>query len=299
MRKNILITGIHRSGSTWIGKVMSVNLDMQYIHEPFNLWNNTQYRTPLKYWFEYVGNDLKRKEEFKKYIEYHYSGNIRALFHRIWKERSKYKKIILHEYSKYKKRENRKIIKDPIAIFSADFFYDYLKYDVLVCIRHPAAFVESIKSKNWTHDFAHFLMQEELMDDILYEFKKDIVELIGSEIRMNDIVEQAILLWNIIHFRIIQYKNSYKNWMFIKHEDVSNNPIDLFQRIFNRYNIDCNNEVSKYIKKTAYNSGVSGDFRDAKKNIKKWKDRLSNEEVSRIYEGTKDYWHHFYTEEDW
>ena len=34
--KPILVTGSHRCGSTWIGKVIATSPSVDYIHEPFN-----------------------------------------------------------------------------------------------------------------------------------------------------------------------------------------------------------------------------------------------------------------------
>jgi hypothetical protein len=34
---NILISGSHRSGSTWTGKVISQSNSVRYVHEPFNI----------------------------------------------------------------------------------------------------------------------------------------------------------------------------------------------------------------------------------------------------------------------
>ncbi len=36
-RKPILITGSHRSGSTWVGKIIAEAPSVIYIHEPFNV----------------------------------------------------------------------------------------------------------------------------------------------------------------------------------------------------------------------------------------------------------------------
>ena len=37
--KPILVTGSHRSGTTWVGKMLAATGSVGYIHEPFNLKN--------------------------------------------------------------------------------------------------------------------------------------------------------------------------------------------------------------------------------------------------------------------
>ncbi|MCF8233846.1 MAG: hypothetical protein K9G67_15655 [Bacteroidales bacterium] len=36
-KKEILVTGAHRSGTTWVGHVMREAPEVHYIHEPFNV----------------------------------------------------------------------------------------------------------------------------------------------------------------------------------------------------------------------------------------------------------------------
>ena len=43
--KPILVTGSHRSGSTWTGRIISAAPHVGYIHEPFNIGINTGVNT--------------------------------------------------------------------------------------------------------------------------------------------------------------------------------------------------------------------------------------------------------------
>jgi len=40
MRKPILVTGSHRSGTTWAGRSLVLAPNTAYIHEPFNIETN-------------------------------------------------------------------------------------------------------------------------------------------------------------------------------------------------------------------------------------------------------------------
>jgi len=53
-------------------------------------------------------------------------------------------------------RNDRPLIKDPIAIFSTEWLCKKFNMKVLVMIRHPAAFCSSLKIKNWAFNFNHF-----------------------------------------------------------------------------------------------------------------------------------------------
>lgn len=71
--------------------------------------------------------------------------------------------------------------------------------NVLVQVRHPAAFCSSLKVKDWEFDFNNFLRQPLLIENYLYPFRDEIQEFAE---RKRNIIEQGILLWNCIHHTI-------------------------------------------------------------------------------------------------
>ena len=190
MEKTILITGSHRSGSTWLGKVICTAKETTYIHEPFNI---SRYKnSPFKYWFEYVGNETsdKQQKKVKEYLMFYYSffhsktiGDVLRA-----KSFSQLRKTLSRAKSKFKKRT---VLKDPIAVMSTEWIYKNLDCDVVVIIRHPAAFVASLKVKNWEFDFNHFLSQTELMDTHLKDYSEAIKTYSFDK---KDIIKQGILL---------------------------------------------------------------------------------------------------------
>jgi hypothetical protein len=56
------------------------------------------------------------------------------------------------------------------------------------------------------------------MSDYLYPFESDIRAFAESE---HDIIEQATLLWRILHHMILPYQEKHQDWVFIRHEDIS------------------------------------------------------------------------------
>ena len=163
MLNPILITGAHRSGTTWVGKMIANSPSVHYIHEPFNI-DYSAYKVKPDYWFQYV---TRETEGF--------------LYQQI-------KQLVTPG-------KQRTLVKDPIAVFSAEWLAERFNMDVVIIIRHPAAFVDSIRERNWTHDFNHFLKQPLLLEEHLSPFKEEIIEFTR---RPYDILDQAILLWKFI-----------------------------------------------------------------------------------------------------
>lgn len=58
MRSPILVTGSHRSGTTWLGQMLSLSNEAFVVHEPFNPSNaRTWFHRPPPRWFLAVDPD--------------------------------------------------------------------------------------------------------------------------------------------------------------------------------------------------------------------------------------------------
>lgn len=304
-RKPILVTGSHRSGSTWVGKVISASPSVIYIHEPFNLSHEPGLCTAkFDYWFTYISDenqhlyyDQLKKTMLLKYSVIEGMKEIRSLNDA---------KTISKNYARfflYRHRNARPLIKDPIAFFSAEWLSKTFDMNVLILIRHPAAFASSLKRLNWTHPFSHFLQQPLLMKDYLYPFEEEIKKFAEKE---HDIIDQSILLWKIVHYLIIKYKDAHKDWIFLRHEDISMNPAIVFQDVFEKLDLEFTESVRMYIQESSNFSNPSeapkdGSSlkRDSRSNIWNWKSRLTESEIERIRNGVKDISIEFYSDNDW
>lgn len=276
-KKNILVTGSHRSGSTWTGKMLSLNDGTRYIHEPFHFAPNNP-KNPTKYWFEYISSetDADRQEVFQNYIN-DIVGNSAA--------------------DKNGMDNGRYLLKDPLALFSADWLSRNFDLNVVVLIRHPAAFAASLKDGLWYHDFTHFKCQSLLMEQLPCTLQSNIHDLIKPQ---RNIIEHAIVLWNIIHFWILKYRKQFQDqWFFVRHEDLSINPLEEFKKLYGWLGLDFKENTRNSIIETSSGQENSRIYRDSKSNIYKWKDLLTDQEIKKVREGTKEYALHYYNMEYW
>ena len=77
-------------------------------------------------------------------------------------------------FARSRRRRATPLMKDPIALFSAEWLADTFDMRVLVMIRHPASFATSIRRRGWRHRFADFLEQPLLMRDLLAPYADEI-----------------------------------------------------------------------------------------------------------------------------
>ncbi|MFX0022743.1 MAG: sulfotransferase [Candidatus Hermodarchaeota archaeon] len=305
-RKPILVSGSHRSGTTWVGKILATSPLVGYIHEPFNIDCRMGICNALfPFWFTYITeenqnlyyNDLKETFAF----QYKLINGVKSI--RSLKDLG----FMLKTYSKfflYRRKKLRPLIKDPIALFSAEWLVKTFDMDVVILIRHPAAFASSLKRLNWNFPFKHFLKQIRLIEDHLLDFKPEIIRYAESE---PTIIDQAILLWRIIHYQIKNYQEKHKDWLFIRHEDLSNDPIREFRSVFKHCDLEYTDKIQDVIKEYSSHSNpkevptnqAMSVKRNSRSSILNWKKRLTEPEIEHIKEKTRNIADFFYSETDW
>ncbi|HHH72241.1 MAG TPA: sulfotransferase [Sulfuricurvum sp.] len=270
----LLITGAHRSGTTWIGNVLNCSNVFRYLDEPLNLEHSRHRLHGVQYWFEDIETNKKL----------------------IWQ-------LKLHKLKSSLTRK-RMLVKDPLSFFSIDSYIRHLDAHVLISVRHPAAFVGSLKRQNWQHDFNHFLGQKRLMKTRLGPFEKSLA-LYANE--KQDIVQQGILLWNLIYSNALEYKKNYPDILLVRHEDLSLNPLDEFRKIFSYFNIPYTSAVQEYILETTKETNakkrdpeeVHQLYRNSAENIFSYRTILSAKEISEVREGTQKVSRAFYDDATW
>jgi hypothetical protein len=194
------------------------------------------------------------------------------------------------------------ILKDPIALFTAEWLCELFNMNVLVMIRHPAAFCSSIKIKGWTIDFNHFLRQPLLIEGHLKKYKTEIVEYSHTE---KSLVEQAILVWNCFHHTISKYQEKNGNWLFMRHEDLSREPVHHFRSIYETFGLTFTRSSELRIMKSSGPQNPTEQqrgyefVRNSRENIFNWKKRLTQSEINLIKEETAELSPKFYSEDDW
>lgn len=287
--KPILLTGAHRSGTTWLANMLTLSGEMQIASEPFNL-DAWAYKLNglAKYWFTYAPS-LDQEEAiaaFQKVINCK-TGKV-------------YGRRTIQRYLPFV-RKGRVLIKDPIASLSSEWLANNFTLDVIVLVRHPAAFAASLKRMQWYFPFDHLLQQEQLMDDLLYPFRREI------EAGYTDIIKQAALIWNIIYHVLSIYVERNPDWIVVKHEVLSLKPVDelhvLYEELGLTWSLDVESGISRYTtkdKRADLKKGVAHQMvRDSKKNISRWKSMLSDNEIAIVRRTTDNIACKYYTDMDW
>ncbi len=304
IERPVLITGSHRSGTTWVGKIINTAENTRLFWEPFSPYNLSLYlNLKNKPWFYAVTN--KQSEDFK-YRMHHLIHNEFYNNHTNWlsfllKYKFSPRKIrLLYRLSKQPKRYIP-ILKDPIALFSSEWLSEHLHTKNIVIIRHPAGFISSLIKNNWHFDFQNFYSQPQLMANQLLQFKPEIEHHLHGQ---HQLIDQGILLWNIIHDYIFHLKQNNPDWYFFTLKDFAIRPFVEFEAIFRYLEMPVTNKVLEMIENTtsSANQAERGEnvnmvYRDSKGIVDIWKNRLTESEQQKIHDQC--IWQHFYKPDDW
>jgi len=305
--KVIVLSGSHRSGSTWAGKMIALSSEVYYIDEPLNP-GRKHFKSPLDIWFVDPHYQTSEKQAIIKkyllnvlytkifYIIFNLKQNLfrkRRQFITKFPERSK--ELVLNIYKIFLNK-TIPIIKDPISLFALEWLSEFLNLKVIILIRHPAAFIASTKVAKWDFDMNELLNQEKLLETQFLEYKEEI----NRHIKENkSLLENNILAWKVFHHRIYQYKSKQPNWYFITHEKLSLNPTKEFKKIFDYLELSFDESIEKKIRQFTSGNKLDSIHRDSKKNIFAWKNRLTKNEILKIKNETSGLWQKFYDENDW
>jgi hypothetical protein len=280
--------------------------EIGYIHEPFNIHRGPGVcRTRFPYWFTYIrpGTGGEVAEDFSRLLAFRYNYAAQALATR---SSDDIRGLVRDgsRFMRYRLQGLRPLLKDPMALFSAEWIAETFDAQVVVVIRHPAAFASSIKLDGWTHPFSHFLSQPELIEDHLEPYRLEIEDFAQRE---HDILDQAALLWRLVHSTIASYRSRHPEWLFVRHEDLSLDPLGRYGPLFDALGLPYTEAVRAAIEQST-NPSNSADrdadgrlflARDSRANVDNWRHRLTEDEIEHVHSQVQDISPLFYGDEDW
>jgi hypothetical protein len=302
--KPILVTGAHRTGTTWVGRMLAAHSGLAYISEPLNVLHRPGVmRAPVVHWYTYI-NPENEAEYLPSLLEtlryqYHLAAEIPSLrsghdFLRMCRDVSIFLRGGLFHL--------RPLLKDPFAVFSLPWFAQRLGCEVVVTVRHPAGFASSLKRLNWPFNFRDLLEQPLLMRDQLEPYRGPM-----ESMPADDIIGQASLLWAMIYRSVQSACRALPSVRMVRHEDLSIDPVPGFRRLYGELGLPFTPGVERRILDSSSSDNpaelsrrkVHSTRLDSRANLHNWKRRLSTEEVARIRQLTEEVARDYYPEVDW
>ncbi|NOH11602.1 MAG: sulfotransferase family protein [Chloroflexi bacterium] len=302
----VLVTGAHRSGTTWVGMMLAASGEFAYVSEPLNVWHRPGVmKADVPHWNQYIceDNEAEYLSAFQDTLRLQY------LWWEEFKSLRTFKDIgrMMRDSFRFtwgRMAGQRPLLKDPFAVFSAHWFAERLNAQVVITLRHPAAFVSSLKRLGWTFNFQHLLQQPLLLRDWLGPYEE---QMRTADKAPDDLINRASLLWSLIYRVVHQMQEQHPDFEVVRHETLSLEPIKEFEKLYSALDIPFTVQAKNTIQKATgaanpsevSKSNIYATSLDSRANLKNWQKRLSADEISRIRELTEPVASLFYSDGDW
>jgi hypothetical protein len=298
----ILVTGAHRSGTTWVGRMLAADVLTAYISEPLNVLHRPGiFRAKVPHWYQYIcdENESEYLSAFQQLLDfdYHLWDEIRSIrslkdFLRMGRDFRVFSNGLMYG--------QRVLIKDPFAVFSAPWLAKKLNCKVVVTVRHPAAFANSLKRLNWPFDFNDLLDQSLLMRDNLEPYRDEM-----QSIKSDDIIGQAALLWKTVYRSVHSTRELNPDFIVVRHKDLSRDPVNGYRGLYASLGLDYTPRVEKIILDSTSSDNPAELSRkkthsvklDSLASVDNWKKRLTEDEIKRVREITEEVSRWYYSDD--
>ncbi len=288
----VLVTGSHRSGTTWVGRLLASAEELHYVQEPFNIVDRQRWlhpRPPHQFFYISEANEGDWIEAMSDVMQLRYPlgahlarrppvAEMRRVTGVAWRARQS------------RRAGRAALLKDPIAVFSTEWLMERFDVVPIVLVRDAVSFVGSLKDRGWSFDFRHWLDQPLLMRDHLGAWHDEIRRMAENPA---PIVEQGILMWNVIYSFVADLQVRHPSVVVRAYEPIAANPLAEIEGLFDLLGLrfgDAQRAVVTELSTGASGSGTSAiDVRrDSNQALATWRTRLTVEEISLVRTQTAD-----------
>ena len=306
----LLVTGMPRTATSWVGKMLEASGALVYVNEPMNPQHPPGrspgvLRAEVAHAFQYI-SDHNEREWLPAFRD-----TVRLRFHPLAELRRNHRPYDLARTVKYtagfavgRLRGRRALLDDPYAVFAAPWLARRVGCRVVVTVRDPVATVSSWHRLGWSPRLAELLAQPALVRDRLARFAPDLEAAVAGNGDRPDGVAQASLLWRVIYGTVAAYREEIPGLEVVRHEDLSADPVPAFAALYGRLGLPFGPGAEQAIREATSAGSGGGAMRwslssggvsktaarrlDSRANLQVWRERLSDQEVARIRQLTAD-----------
>lgn len=300
----LLVTGIHRSGTRWVGRILAAGGGLTYANEPLSVSHRQGVLgVEVKHWYTYITeeNEAQYLPAFQDLLASRYQ-----LLKEVPTIRSP--KDVLRmgrdafDFTAGYLRGWQILFKDPFASFSIPWFARRLNCQVVAVIRHPAGFASSLKRLGWTFQIEDLLAQPLLMRDVL-ESDRSALETVAPD----DVIGRASLLWKVLYRHVHQTVTQNPDFISVRHDDLSREPLSEFRALYQKLGYPFTPQVEHAILNTSSSENPTRLAKNkthsvklnSRANLDNWKTILTSDEISRIRTLTEEVSHLYYSDNEW
>ena len=181
------------------------------------------------------------------------------------------------------------VIKDPIGILLAEYLHLNFGVKPVIVIKHPVSLIASLKRVNWWPHPCE-LADDQLIEDYFCD-EADFMDRSWSTPML-----ASAPYWRALHKVLLWQASNYPNWQVVTHEQLCQNPVPTFKRLYEVLDLPWSESVKRRILKLTQSNRstearkgvVQGIQRNSVDIFEKRRSSLSIEERRAIFEVCKD-----------
>lgn len=261
----IFVTGNGRSGTSWIGEMLGFAPNVLYYREPCHpRRNGMDPASSEQIWSKIVpedGQDIFFERTLSRAFQGHF-----------WRGCG----FSLTDYSNRAVISPRVIVKEVASFASTEWVYKTWFPEVLVIMRHPGAYAESVRK---LHQGPSELTRLELLttNPILMGKYKDMISAALSHV--NSGVDASIVAWAIRTRVYLDAKAHHQDWRLVHYENIARAPVEEMKKIYCALSLSWNEDVKTRILATT-TKDTKGSYSTSRKvgsRIDAWRTELPEE----------------------
>jgi hypothetical protein len=293
----ILVTGMPRSGTTWVATMLAATRRVVYVNEPLNPQHPPggspgvlNVRVTERFQYITTANGDAYADAYAHLLGLRYRLGAELRVNRRPADIAR----AGHTASRFalgRLTSRRPLIADPFAVLSARWFARRLGCRVVLVVRRPEAVVSSRKRLGWAFD-PRTLRSQPLLDAELLAPLED--EHPGLFEPRDGIVDQGAQLWAILHLAVARIRREAPEVMVVRHEDLSLDPVAGFRGLADRLGLPFEPRLESTVRRATSAANPSeldaGDPHRTRlnsvANLDNWRGRLTQDEIARVRELT-------------
>ena len=307
IEKKILLFGMPRSGTTWIGKILNSQPDTLYRHEPdsWGLLNDVpllprvdqamQYAQTINRFIESIPRMHQTKVSATLPIfRQNYLSPSRFHLHRISNVSSLFLarffgEISMPQFVNYKADNNLHLIWKSVESLGRLGVIARVAEDcrAVHLVRHPCGYISSVLRGERRKKFTSTLPSSEdynLLEMLMQTEQAQAQHLTLDRLKKMTHVERLAWRWVLVNEKALDDISGAENCTTVKYENFCEDPEGSARRIFQFVGLDWHPQVEKFLlESTARDrNAYYSIFKDPIKSANKWRDELSASDISAI-----------------
>lgn len=238
-RSGLLVTGLPRSGTSWVGKMLEASGEVVYVNEPMNPQHPPGHSpgvldARVTRQFQYISSedDEQWRRAFARTLGLRYQ-----LLPELRQNRSAYDLARTAKYATSftagRLRGRRPMLDDPFAVFSTGWLVEQMGCQAVVLVRDPVSFVGSWRALGWSMHFHELLEQPRLVRDHLAGYVDRMRSLIGSP----DWLARTCLLWEMTYDVVDRAFRPLPGVRLVSYEGLVQEPLAGFADLYRAFGL--------------------------------------------------------------